>query len=676
MTEEQTSRGAASAGRASKRPVAQEDLWLMKRAGNPAASPDGTSLAVSVLSPAYDPAEEIWELWLLAADGGAPPRRLVRGPAPIGAPAWAPDGTRLAFTTRRERDTASQVYVLLVDGGEASRVTQWPGGARYPKWRPDGKAILFESDCAADGDPTPPRPGARIFDAMPVRHWNKWLDERRPHPLVIDLGDGAQPLDLIKSTRLAASPGFRGVFRATELDTIETLASQWAPDGKSVVFAAHTDADAMMHTEIHTGLFQVPATGGEPRRIGDPGQSFSEPQFAKTGDALYALRRRRASDSTLTQLARFSWPNPAEATIVTESWDRLVSGFSISPDGRTAYLDALDDGFARVFKVPTAGGTAEPLMPTGQGAYRTVTPIEGGVAAIFERAIHPPEIVRLEGNRHVPLSSFNAERVAEIDAPDPKHFWFTSAAGRRIHNMLILPPGFDPKKKYPLVALIHGGPATAYTDAFNYGAFWFHMHLLATPGYVVIATNYMGSLGLGEAFAQSIETDVLRGPCSDVLAGIDEAIRLHPFIDKDRLAAVGGSYGGYMVNWLSGTTKRFKCLVSHVGPFNNEAQYGTNDGGLEREIRMGVPIWEKGGQWNDQSPIRNSQNFSTPTLITHGERDFRVPLGEGLAHFKILQRRKVPSRFVVFPDEGHFVGRAENTRVFWRETKAWLAKYL
>jgi dipeptidyl aminopeptidase/acylaminoacyl peptidase len=315
-------------------------------------------------------------------------------------------------------------------------------------------------------------------------------------------------------------------------------------------------------------------------------------------------------------------------------------------------------------------------MPGGSGAYRTVTPIEGGLAAVFERAIQPPEIVRLEGNRHVALTGFNAERVAAIDAPDPKHFWFTSAAGRRIHNMLILPPGFDPKKKYPLVALIHGGPATAYTDAFNYGAFWFHMHLLATPGYVVVATNYTGSLGLGEDFAEAIEKDVLRGPALDILAGIDEAIRLHPFIDKDRLAAVGGSYGGYLINWLNGTTKRFKCLVSHVGPINNEAQYGTNDGGLEREIRMGVPIWEKGGQWNDQSPIRYAGNFSTPTLITHGERDFRVPLGEGLTNFKILQRRKVPSRFIVFPDEGHFVGRAENTRVFWREVKAWLARYL
>jgi len=443
-----------------------------------------------------------------------------------------------------------------------------------------------------------------------------------------------------------------------------------------VVFCAQIDAGVMMHSEVQTGLFQVPATGGEPILITDPSESFSEPQFARTGGALYALRKRRASDSTLTQLARFAWPKPGKAMIVTASWDRLVAGFSISADGGTAYLDALDDGFARVFRVPTAGGAVEALLPTGRGAYRTVTPVAGGLTAIFERAIQAPEIVRLEGDAHVPLTRFNAERVDAIDAPDPVHFWFTSAAGHRIHNMLVLPPGFDPKKKYPLVALIHGGPATAYTDAFNYGAFWFHMHLLATPGYVVVATNYRGSLGLGEDFAELVEKDVLRGPALDILAGIDEAIRLHPFIDKDRLAAVGGSYGGYLINWLNGTSRRFKCLVSHVGPINNEAQYGTNDGGLEREVRMGVPIWEKGGQWNDQSPIRYAQNFSTPTLITHGERDFRVPLGEGLTNFKILQRLKVPSRFVVFPDEGHFVGRAENTRVFWREVKAWLAKYL
>ena len=225
MTDTAMSR-AASGAATQKRPVTQEDIWLMKRAGNPAASPDGRLLAVAVRSPAYDPVEETWELWLLAADGKAPPRRLVCGPAPIGAPVWSPDGRRLAFSSRRERDLAAQIYVLPVDGGEAERVTQWPGGARYPKWRPDGGAILFESDCTADGDPTPPRSSARIFDAMPVRYWNRWLDERRPHPLVIELKRGAEPRSLLKDTKFAAAPGFRGTFRSTELDTVETLAAQ------------------------------------------------------------------------------------------------------------------------------------------------------------------------------------------------------------------------------------------------------------------------------------------------------------------------------------------------------------------------------------------------------------------------------------------------------------------
>jgi dipeptidyl aminopeptidase/acylaminoacyl peptidase len=211
------------------------------------------------------------------------------------------------------------------------------------------------------------------------------------------------------------------------------------------------------------------------------------------------------------------------------------------------------------------------------------------------------------------------------------------------------------------------------TDAFS--SRW-NNYLLASPGYVILETDYIGSTGFGEKFADDVERDVLRGPGQEILEAITEAAHRYPFIDEHRQAAAGASYGGYLMNWFNGHTNQFKCIIAHAGAINNESQYGVNDGGIDRELRMGVPIWEKGGQWNDQSPIRYSGAFRTPTLVTQGELDFRVPINESMTTFKILQRRGVPSRFVVFPDEGHWILKGENSRIHMQEVLAWLQKYL
>ena len=662
---------------AQKRAITHEDVWMMKRTGEPVVSPDGRSIVVAVTEPDYDAAKQSSDLWLVAADGREAPRRLTFSKAAESDPAWSPDGERLAFVTRREGDDAPQVYVLPMRGGEAQRITHVVGGASNPQWRPDGKAILFESAY----DPIAAERklhkwNARIYDAMPVRFWNAWLDEKKPHIFVQELQDGAKPFDVLAGSKLASSPGFAGLFNPAGGQSLHAI---WTPDGKSIVFAAYVNRTEMMSAETEARLFVAPAGGGEPRPLTGSGDQFSHPKFSRAGDRLYALTTRKAKPGgrlySLDRLAQFTWPAASQPTILTQPWDRSVSSFSIAPDGNNLYLAAEDDGADQLFQIPAQGGAVQRLFPVEHGGYTRIAPVAGGLIAVFQSAAQPPEIVRLDPARrsHTMLTDFNAARLREIDTPEARQFWFTAKNGKKIHNLLYLPPQFDQSKRYPLVVFPHGGPAAMSKDAFS--TRW-NSYLLTSPGYVLLETNYTGSTGFGEKFADDIERDVLRGPAEEILEAIEEASRQYPFIDKTRQAAAGASYGGYLMNWFNGHTKQFKCLVIHAGAVNNESQYGTNDGGLDRELRMGVPIWEKGGQWADQSPIRYSGSFQTPSLITDGEQDFRVPLTESITTFKILQRRGVPSRLVVFPEEGHWILKGENNKLHMQEVLAWLKRYL
>ncbi|HTM48484.1 MAG TPA: S9 family peptidase [Bryobacteraceae bacterium] len=662
---------------AQKRPITHEDVWLMKRTADPVVSPDGHSVVFSLTEPDYDPAKQSADLWIVPADGSALPRRLTSTLAPENGAVFSPDGSRLGFVTRREGDDGAQVYIMPMAGGEARRLTNVPGGVSNPQWRPDGKAILFEADYDPIAAERKQRKStARIFDSMPIRHWNAWLDEKKRHIFVQEVDGGTAPLDVLRGSRLAESPGFAGPFNDTGAQNLQAI---WTPDGKSIVFTALVNRNEMMSARVESGLFAVPASGGEPRTLTDRGQSFSKPRFSPAGDALYALQRRGAAPGgrlySLERLARFAWPLSGKPAITTEAWDRSVSAFSISPDGRTVYLEAEDNGFDQVFRIAAEGGKVERLFKVERGGYTAARPATGGPIALFQTSLQPPELVRLNvaARSHTALTHFNAERVAQIDAPDPIHHWFTAKNGKRIHSILFLPPQFDKTKRYPVVVFPHGGPYAMSKDAFS--TRW-NNHLLTSPGYVALATNYTGSTGFGEKFTDDIEKDVLRGPAQEILEAIAEAARAYPFIDQSRQSAVGASYGGYLMNWFNGHTKQFKCIVNHAGAINNESQYGANDGGLDRELRMGGPIWEKGGQWNDQSPIRYSGSFQTPTLLTQGELDFRVPLNESMTTFKILQRRKVPARLVIFPDEGHWILKGENSRLHMQEVLAWLKRFL
>ncbi len=680
--------GTADAAVAGDRhPIAHEDLWLMKRVGAPVLSPDGRWVVVPVAEPAYAEDQKASDLWLVPADGSASPRRLTSNKSAESGTAWSPDSKRIAFAAKRDGDEESQIYVLdIAGGGEAQRVTRSSTGAAMPQWRPDGQALLFSSmifpGAMTDADNRvrleerkARKYNARAFDSFPVRYWDRWLDERRPTLMLQSLDAGAEARDLLAGTELARGRGFGGDLA----DDGESLDAAWSPDGSAIVFAATTARDQAARAVVYQALFVLPAGGGEPRRLTADEAGYSDPQFAPDGSALYAL----ATPNTKhvyndARLVRFDWGGTT-ARPVAFGFNRSVASFSVAPGGERIYLLAEDAGHDRLYTVPASGGEVREL---GRLEAGSITGLQVGgdesdpvVVANWESAVSPPETARIDaatGARRA-LTSFNVDRASAIDWQPVQEFWFTSRRGRRIHNLIALPPNFDPARRYPLFVLIHGGPHAMIKDQFfirwNY-------HLLAQPGYVILMTNYSGSTGFGEAFAQAIQGDPLAGPADEINQAADEAIRRYPFIDASRQAAGGASYGGHLSNWLAVTTTRYRALVSHAGLYDLKTQWTTSDITYSRERNLDGPPWDGSAAWHDQSPFWRSTKLKTPILLSFGEKDFRVPYNNGLEFWTVLQRQQVPSRLVLFPDENHWILKGENHRYFFQEVQAWLAQYL
>jgi dipeptidyl aminopeptidase/acylaminoacyl peptidase len=674
---------------ARKIPLTHEAMWLMKRVGAPSPSPDGKWVVFSLVEPAYDEKDQVSDLWIVPADGSAKPRRLTFSKSGESGVAWSPDSQRLAFSAKREGDEVNQIYVLdVAEGGEAVRLTSLATGARSPQWRPDGKALLFTSTVfpgAADEEANKRvaaerkalKYKARVYEKFPIRNWDKWIEDTQAHLFVQSLEPGAKAKDLLAGTKLVSERGFAGRVQ----DSGEEFEAIWTPDGGSVIFVATSNRDSAAYSTTNSSLFQVSAAGGEPVRLTTGADSFSRPVFRPDGRALYAIFTVEANGKVynLDRLARFSWPNIGQPVILTANFDRAVGSFALTPDSKSIYLTAEEAGNEKLYTMPADGGNVTLAMDMTRGVYtglkippKTASTI---VIANWESAMNPPEVFRLnlKSKTQTPLTNFNADQVAKIDWQPVRHFWFTSKAGKRIHNMIALPPNFDENKKYPLLVVMHGGPYSMWRD--NWGLRW-NYYLLARPGYVVLLTNYSGSTGFGEKFAQSIQGDPFDGPGKEINEAADEAIRLYRFVDGTRQAAAGASYGGHLANWMQATTTRYKALISHAGLINLESQWGTSDTIYSREVSNGGPVWEQAAIWRVQNPIRFAKNFRTPILLSVGENDFRVPLNQTLENWSVLQRLRIPSRLIVWPEENHWILKGEDSRYWYQEVYAWLKKYL
>ena len=677
---------AVAAHAADKQPLTHETMWLMKRVGAPAVSPDGKWVVTSVTEPSYDSKEQVADLWIVPADGSAKPRRLTATKAGESSPAWAPDSRRIAFAAKRESDEQTQIYVLDLAGGEAQRVTNVSTGAGSPKWSPDGTRISFistvypgalddEANKKAAKEEKERKEKVRVYDSFPIRAWDRWLDPKQPHVLVQQVGGGAAK-DVLAGTQIVAQPGFGGTGAGGEGG--ETINAEWSPDGQWLIFAATTARNTAAYAEVPYELYRVSASGGEPEVIAKANGGYGDPLFSPDGKTLYALYEpNNGKVYNLPRLVAFDWPSMKNERVVAKT-DRAPIDVVVSNDSKTLYFNAEDSGLVKIYSVPASGGDAKLFLDPERGVYTGLQFAEDApvLVAQWGSSVNPAEVVRIDlaAKNHRNLTEFDVEQSKTIDWQPPQHFWFTSKRGRKIHNMIFLPANFDPNKKWPLFVLIHGGAANMWRDAISLR--W-NYHLLAKPGYVILATNYTGSTGFGEEFAQLIQGDPLRGPADELMEAADEAIKRYPFLDASRQVAGGASYGGHLAYALEAWSgNRFKALVAHAGLINLETQWATSDTVYGRELMNLGPVWEQGEVWRTQSPARFAAQFKTPMLLSVGERDFRVPMNNTLEAWTLLQRLRIPSRLLVWPEENHWILNAEDSRVFYKEVDNWLRRWV
>ena len=524
-----------------KNPISHEDVWLMKRVDAPAPSPDGKWAVFSVTEPAYDSAKSSSDLWIVPTDGSVPARRLTSTKGSESSPRWSFDSKRIVFSAKREGDETAQVYILdLSQPGEAVRITSLSTGAANPLFSPDGRTILFQSSVfpgavneeanrkmAADRKAR--KYNARVYESFPVRYWDRWLDETQRHIFVQPAEPGATARDLLAGTKLVSTPGFAGPFTPSAQD----LYAAWAPDGKSIIFTATDMRNQSAYAAVTTNLYQIDAAGSEPKRLTFGNHSYSKPVFRPDGKALYfEFEPYSANPFSQSRIAMLDWPAMSAQKVVTSTFDRGVSSYAFTPDSKTIYLTAEDAALEKLYALSADGGEVREVGRMQAGAYSNLaiamaasTPV---LVANYDSATHPMEIVRIDqttGERRL-LTNFNVARAANIDLTPLRHFWFTSSRGKKIHSMMVVPPNFDESKKYPLFVVMHGGPHSMWRD--QWVTRW-NYHLLAQPGYVVLLTNYTGSTGYGEKFAQEIQGDPLAGPASEINEAADYAIKQYPF---------------------------------------------------------------------------------------------------------------------------------------------------
>jgi dipeptidyl aminopeptidase/acylaminoacyl peptidase len=669
-----------------KRPIKVEDLFKFQRVGDPQISPDGKLVVYTLGTVDLKANKTATHLWIVPTAGGEP-RQLTSSGKRDAHPRWSPDGKSIVFESNR--GGSPQLWIISLEGGEARQLTSLATGASGGLFSPDGKWVAFVSTVYPEFSNKPFAESdklnrekteaiekgpvkAKVFTKLFYRHWDEYVEDKRQHIFVVPVS-GGEPKDL--------TPGDRDY---NPTSTTFSMGDDfcWSPDSSHLLVTAPPERNEAWSTNY--AILRVPVTGGKIDNLtSDNLAADGSPRFSPDGKWLVYRSQKKAGyeadrwDLKLVQVSADGKFDSGAALVLTgAALDRSVGDYAWFSPG-VVYFAADNNGATSLYSLDVASrGRApteiESIKPRGLMGSLSVCPATGGVVATVSRLSNPNEVFLIPGDKPaVNLSKANAKLLDELDLPRPESV-LVDVEGAKMQMWLLKPPGFDPNKKWPLVYLVHGGPQGAWEDGWS---FRWNPETWAAQGYVVALPNPRGSTGFGQKFCDDISGD-WGGKCyDDLMKGVAYLEKL-PYIDTDRMASAGASFGGYMMNWFQGNTTKFKTLITHCGVYNFESMYATTEELWFDEWEHGGPPWGPNrASYEKHSPHKKAANFKTPMLIIHNDLDFRVPVSEGHQLFTTLQRLGIPSKFINFPDEGHWVLKPANSEFWHKEVFAWLAKY-
>lgn len=662
------------------RKINVDDLWALQRLGNPSLCPDGAQAVCTLATPSMADNKSRVALWLLSTLGGEP-RQLTQCGERDGQPAFSPKGDLIGFIAKREqggsKDETPQFYVIPPDGGEARRVGQVATGVESFKWFPDGRHIAFASwvwpelkgakaQAARHKAWTERKESGYATSQAQYRHWDHNLPQDRVvHLHRMDVATG-EVTDLFEGTPYEISR------REPDAGTFDI-----APDGSRIVFGFDPGVEkGTLHRDV---LVELSLPGGRSRSrpqfqtvLANAEWTFEAPAYSPDGGRIACLASHQGRSHTMPEQLAIWHRTGKRWEVASAQWDHAVAApLQWEEDGEALLFGAEQKGRKHLWRFDLADQRAEIVVAGGtlQGFDKRA----GTLVTVADSADHPAQTwAHLPGEAPRRMERFNDALMAQLDLGTHEEVWFKGAQGDRVQMWLFYPPGFDPKKRYPVMHAIHGGPHTAPGDNWHYR--W-NNRLFAAQGRVVASVNYHGSSSFGHAFLDAITQRWGELELQDIEAATTWLLR-KPWVDKRRITATGGSYGGFMVAWMNAHVKpgRYAAYICHAGCFDWTGMFA-DDAWSWHAKELGAWYWDDMAKVHAQSPHAHAKGMRTPTLVIHGQLDYRVPDAQGLAYYNTLKARGVDARLLWFPDENHWILKPRNSALWHQEFFAWLDRH-